>query len=115
MGHAHRPLLPKQRHKDANRLVLSKPNSPTLCCAYTAGAGLPTFARALGEAHLQTLTIANCRLGDDFAAGLAEGSLLQGDHFTCLRLSACGISDEGACKLGRALERVGKCSSQQCG
>lgn len=48
------------------------------------------------------------RQGDDFAAGLAEGNMLQGDHFGCLRLSACGISDEGACKLAKALERVGE-------
>jgi hypothetical protein len=46
--------------------------------------------------------------GDEFVAGLSEGSLLQSDQFTCLRLSACGISDEGACKLAKALERVGE-------
>lgn len=49
--------------------------------------------------------------GDEFVAGLVEGSMLQGDRFTCLRLSACGISDEGACNLARALERVGECLS----
>jgi len=32
------------------------------CFALAAGQGLPTFARALGNASLQTLTIANCRL-----------------------------------------------------
>lgn len=46
--------------------------------------------------------------GDEFVLGLAEGTLLSGDQLHCLRLSACGISDEGACVLSKALEAVGE-------
>lgn len=45
--------------------------------------------------------------GDEFAAGLTDGVLLKGDKLNFLRLAACNISDEGACKLAKTLEAVG--------
>ncbi len=53
--------------------------------------------------------------GDDFAAALAEGAALRGDKLATLRLSGCNVSDEGTCRLAKALEAIGAPPWPACG
>ena len=62
------------------------------------------------HAHTHTRTPLLPLQGDEFAVALAEGNatLLKGDKLSTLRLTACNLSDEGACRLAKALESVGE-------
>ncbi len=54
--------------------------------------------------------------GDDFVAGLVDGSLLSSEKFSTLRLAGCGLGDMGAVRLAKAVEAVGKAGQPtQCG
>lgn len=46
--------------------------------------------------------------GDDFVAGLSEGSLLGNERFTTLRLTGCGLGDSAVVRLAKAIEGVGE-------
>ncbi|KAG2453565.1 hypothetical protein HYH02_001784 [Chlamydomonas schloesseri] len=76
-------------------------------CSFSTGQGLSMFSRALSAADLQSLEVMNSPLGDDFVAGLAEGSLLGNEKFTTLRLTGCGLGDAGVMRLAKAIEGVG--------
>ncbi|KAG2439244.1 hypothetical protein HXX76_004605 [Chlamydomonas incerta] len=76
-------------------------------CSFSIGQGLSMFSRALSAADLQSLEVMNSALGDDFVAGLAEGSLLGNERFATLRLTGCGLGDAGVVRLAKAIEGVG--------
>ncbi|GFR43889.1 hypothetical protein Agub_g5018 [Astrephomene gubernaculifera] len=76
-------------------------------CSFRDGQGMHMFSRALSAADLQSLEIINSQLGDEFVAGLVEGSLLANEKFTTLRLAGCGLGDAGSVRLAKAIEGVG--------
>eukprot|EP00798_Chlamydomonas_sp_ICE-L_P031870 gene31870-7078_t len=80
-------------------------------CSFKDGSGILTFAKALGNAEVNTLEINGCIFGDDLVSGLAESKMLLNDRLGSLTLSSCDISCEGVCRLAKALESVGMMSS----
>lgn len=79
--------------------------------------GTGTIGNTGVELHMQGTLAPLCTIvsavlstpqGDDFVAGLVDGSLLSSEKFSTLRLAGCGLGDMGTVRLAKAVEAVGK-------